>query len=466
MKRLRALTLFFLAVAVLGGTALAVIYRETPRARVPYWEGTGKRVMVVAPHPDDESLGTAGVIARAVAEKRPVRVVMVTCGDSFFKAAQVFAHKNNPAPADYRRMGLARCGETLQAMRTLGLSEKDVVFLGYPDGATRFLWDSYWDRNHPRISGGVDVDRVPYSFALRPGAPYCGQDVVDDLVREITGFKPTDIYYPTSLDEHPDHWATSAYVKYTLAMLDLHPREHTYLVHRYLWPQPPAPDPRMPLLPPAELANLVRWGDFPLRPEEIALKNRALHQYPTQEAVMQPFLWAFVRKTELFGAPVVLPLTEERSGPPAFDRWPTRAVIQDARADTVQRTLEGAVDLIWLRLQRQGDRLWLRLETREPVSPRVAYFLHLRLFGRGREVKRIDLLVRGGRVEVLHRAANSLSPKVNYFAYRKNMLVLAVEQAQISRMRVLMAGAESRYGRGLFDRTAWRLFDGGGQNIP
>ncbi|OAT86661.1 PIG-L deacetylase family protein [Desulfotomaculum copahuensis] len=457
-RHLRIVSYVFLTVVLLVTAVLAVIYRESPKARVPYWGGLGKRVMVVAPHPDDESLGTAGVIARATAENRPVRVVMITCGDSFFKAAQIFAHKNNPVPQDYRRMGVARHLETLKAMHTLGLAEKDVVFLGYPDGGTRFLWDAYWDRGHPRVSGGVNVDRVPYSFALRPGAPYCGQDVVDDLTREITDFKPTDIYYPTSLDEHPDHWATAAYVKYTLTMLDLHPREHTYLVHRYLWPQPPAPDAHMPLLPPAELANLTHWDDFPLTPAEIRLKNKALHDYPTQEAVMKPFLWAFVRKTELFGSPAALPLTGGDAAPPAFAAWRTKAVLPDARADTVQLTLEGAVDIIRLRLQRQGNRLWMRLETREPVSPKVAYFLHFRLFGPGRDVKRIDLMMRGGKVEVLHKAGNSLSPAVNYFASRRNMIVLAVDSPETAKMRVLMAGAESRYGRGLFDRTAWRLF--------
>lgn len=458
-RHLRLVSYVFLSVVLLGAVALAIFYRESPKARVPYWSELGKRVMVVAPHPDDESLGTAGVIARAVAEKRPVRVVMITCGDSFFKAAQIFAHKNNPTPEDYRRMGVARHLETLKAMHTVGLAEKDVVFLGYPDGATRFLWDAYWDRRHPRVSGGVNVNRVPYSFALRPGTPYCGQDVVDDLTREITDFKPTDIYYPTSLDEHPDHWATSAYVKYTLTMLGLHPREHTYLVHRYLWPQPPAPDAHMPLLPPAELANLTHWDDFALTPEEISLKNKALHDYPTQEAVMKPFLWAFVRKTELLGSPVTLPLTNDGSAPPSFGAWPTKAVLADARADTVQLTLEGAVDIIWLRMQRQGNRLWMRLETRKPVSPKVAYFLHFRLFGTGRDVKRIDLRVYNGKVEVLHRAGNSLTPAVKYFACSKNMIVLAVDDPEVSKMHVLMAGAESRYGRGLFDRTAWRLFN-------
>jgi GlcNAc-PI de-N-acetylase len=39
-------------------------------------------VLVVAAHPDDEALGAAGVIARAVADGRPVFVAVVTNGDS------------------------------------------------------------------------------------------------------------------------------------------------------------------------------------------------------------------------------------------------------------------------------------------------------------------------------------------------------------------------------------------------
>ena len=40
------------------------------------------RVLVLAPHPDDEVIGCAGVIQRAVAMSLPLRVVFLTYGDA------------------------------------------------------------------------------------------------------------------------------------------------------------------------------------------------------------------------------------------------------------------------------------------------------------------------------------------------------------------------------------------------
>ena len=40
------------------------------------------RVLVLAPHPDDEVLGAGGVIQQAVAQKLPIKIVFLTYGDS------------------------------------------------------------------------------------------------------------------------------------------------------------------------------------------------------------------------------------------------------------------------------------------------------------------------------------------------------------------------------------------------
>ena len=43
---------------------------------------TNDRVLVMAPHPDDESLGCGGIIQTAVERHIPVRVVFFTYGDN------------------------------------------------------------------------------------------------------------------------------------------------------------------------------------------------------------------------------------------------------------------------------------------------------------------------------------------------------------------------------------------------
>src|SRR5690242_12652478 len=54
-------------------------------------------VLVVAPHPDDEALGCAGVLLRALEQKQRVGVVLVTNGDGFPRAAAVVAKKSESA---------------------------------------------------------------------------------------------------------------------------------------------------------------------------------------------------------------------------------------------------------------------------------------------------------------------------------------------------------------------------------
>ena len=43
----------------------------------------GERLLVVAPHPDDETLGAGGLIQRVLAHGGTVRVMLVTAGDGY-----------------------------------------------------------------------------------------------------------------------------------------------------------------------------------------------------------------------------------------------------------------------------------------------------------------------------------------------------------------------------------------------
>ncbi len=82
-------------------------------------------VVVVAPHPDDESLGCGGLIAEAQAEGRRVRVVVVSDGTG-----------SHPASKAYPKARLRDLRETeaRRAVRELGLdSDKDIEFLRLPD---------------------------------------------------------------------------------------------------------------------------------------------------------------------------------------------------------------------------------------------------------------------------------------------------------------------------------------------
>ncbi|GAN77087.1 PIG-L deacetylase family protein [Acidisphaera rubrifaciens] len=79
---------------------------------------------VLAPHPDDESLGCGGLIAQAAAAGIPAHVVVLTDGTGSHPNSRRF-----PAPA----LAALREGEARAAVRALGLSADRVAFLHAPD---------------------------------------------------------------------------------------------------------------------------------------------------------------------------------------------------------------------------------------------------------------------------------------------------------------------------------------------
>lgn len=84
----------------------------------------GRGLVVVAPHPDDESLGCGGLIAQARARGRAVRLVVVSDGCG--------SHTHSAAYPPTRLRAL-RESETLDAVAALGLPASGVRFLRLPD---------------------------------------------------------------------------------------------------------------------------------------------------------------------------------------------------------------------------------------------------------------------------------------------------------------------------------------------
>jgi LmbE family N-acetylglucosaminyl deacetylase len=82
--------------------------------------------MTVHAHPDDESIGTGGVMAKAVAEGH--RVVLVTCTRG--EMGEIVVPELD-TPENHRRLGEIRAGELEAAMGELGVTEWEN--LGYRD---------------------------------------------------------------------------------------------------------------------------------------------------------------------------------------------------------------------------------------------------------------------------------------------------------------------------------------------
>lgn len=124
-------------------------------AAIPYeaFDLRGERLLVLAPHPDDEVIGCGGLVALHVRERRALRVVVVTDGREAGDAA-------------------VREDESRRALASLGITEVD--FLRYADR---------------RLEAATDLG--------------------DRLRTILHDFKPDLIAVPSAVEIHPDHLALS-----------------------------------------------------------------------------------------------------------------------------------------------------------------------------------------------------------------------------------------------------------------
>ena len=112
-------------------------------------------ILVIAPHPDDETLGCGGLIASAKDAGRAVLVVVLTDGAASHTGSLSY-------PAEH--MAALRADELRCAGAQLGLSDSDLASLSLPDGR---LADEDADALAERI-GAVAGD-IPIGAIFAPG---------------------------------------------------------------------------------------------------------------------------------------------------------------------------------------------------------------------------------------------------------------------------------------------------------
>jgi LmbE family N-acetylglucosaminyl deacetylase len=270
----------------------------------------GDRILILAPHPDDEVLGCAGIIQKALAMNVPVRIVFFTYGDN--NQWSFILYRKHPVvmPRAVQAMGLVRHDEAIHADKVLGVPQEQLTFLGYPDFRTLDIWCSHWADRPAASSMLTEVRAVPYSDAFRPGAPYKGEEILADLKTIFRDFNPTKIFLSHPADHNPDH--KSLYLFSRVALWDLEdelqPELYPYIVHYADWPKPRGYRPEVPLTPPAPLSQNIPWCLTPLAKAEIETKHDAIRQHRSQYDASKRYLLSFIRSNELFGdfEPVVV----------------------------------------------------------------------------------------------------------------------------------------------------------------
>lgn len=309
MPRLRlALFVFFLLAALIVNAPwitqrLYSLYYERSVGRLPTLAlpGPGERILILSPHPDDESLCCGGFIHKALAQGSGAYVVWLTSGDGFEWDAALLDRTPHPSALDLQDLALRRMAEARRAASTLGLDPKHLFFLCYPDRGLLHLFLEHY--RTPYTSPYTHLAQVSYPGCLTPGAPYTGQALEADLQRVVAQVRPTLLLAPFPLDAHADHRAT-AYLALRLLRPGL--PGLFWVVHGGLeWPLPKGFHPGLPLEPPPRGRGLP-WQRLDLDPSDETVKQAALLAYQSQMEILGRFLLAFVRRSELF-SPLPLP---------------------------------------------------------------------------------------------------------------------------------------------------------------
>lgn len=140
--------------------------------------------LVVAPHPDDETLGCGGAIALLRDRGCNVQVLVISDG--------TLSHPHSckyPAP----KLRALRESETISALAVLGVGATAVTFLRLPDGA-------------------VPTQEPEFSQAVASCRNY------------LTQVEPQVVFLPLRYDPHPDHRASWKLIYTALANLNLSSR--------------------------------------------------------------------------------------------------------------------------------------------------------------------------------------------------------------------------------------------------
>lgn len=154
-------------------------------------DAAARSCLVVAPHPDDETLGCGALIARKRAAGTPVTVVIVADG----RHAQ---HRSRQVSATM--LAELRSAEAIAACAALGVDERDVHQLGIED----------------------------LTVAHRVG------EVASRLRSLHDRLRPEEVLVVSGLDHHPDHRAVNAAALRVMASLDDPPRVREFPVWSWI----------------------------------------------------------------------------------------------------------------------------------------------------------------------------------------------------------------------------------------
>ena len=424
------------------------------------------RILVMAPHPDDEVIGCGGVIQHALAMNLPVRVVFLTNGDNNEWSFWVYRHHPVIKPSAVRQMGEIRHDEAIRADAALGLSSNVLSFLGYPDFGTLSIWNSHWGRAPVFKSMLTRVTAVPYVDAFRPGAPYKGEEVIKDITSILREFKPTRIFLSHPADFHFDH--LSLYLFTRVALWDLEPELqpaptlHPYLVHFRRWPQPRGLHLDAPWNPPDFFSRQIQWQSLPLTSNQMAVKHAAIEKHKTQFEYASGYLLSFVKTRELFGDFPVVNLSSavmsevdlaQGQGPSTSDGGMPEQLTDEER--------NRFVGIEWRTVRLDGGDLVITIDLSRPLAEMVSATVFA--FGYRRDVSfeympKLQIQLGPLEHEVLDQGTKLSSDTVAVNRHLRS-ITLRIPLKVLRQPEKVLISARTYFGEVPLDWVSWRALE-------
>jgi LmbE family N-acetylglucosaminyl deacetylase len=157
IKSLAVVTLFF------GGLPIAVAQITMPEPeytgedRIENWKG--KTILVITPHPDDETFSAGGTLAKLAKNGNNIQILIYTSDN---------AGSNDPEMTK-KRLAQIRKQEEEDSCAILGIPKENITWLGHDDGMLEYVDRRDLTKQVAREIRRVRPDAV---FSIDPGAPY------------------------------------------------------------------------------------------------------------------------------------------------------------------------------------------------------------------------------------------------------------------------------------------------------
>jgi len=257
----------------------------------------GERIIVFAPHPDDEILGCAGLIQKVLENEGELYVVYLTNGDHNQIPFRVYEKKIILKPADYIKLGEIRRKESSKATEIIGIPEENLIFLGYPDFGCLKIWEDFWDNSKkPFRSFLTRASSVPYKENYSYGKPYFSTSILEDLKNIIQKINPSKIFITSPFDTNVDHRALYNFIRVAILEIEnISPEIFIYIIHFKNYPQK-----QSELLLSVDMPASSEWYMVSLEDRQIKNKISAIDCFNSQTIFKKTWFYAFARKNEIF----------------------------------------------------------------------------------------------------------------------------------------------------------------------